>query len=79
MNIQHGNARYWTTLVKDNYDGFVGFRLHRECFGNAVEVGQTTFWDATGGIVFGTVDEEDVPVEIVEAAIAEARERIKTK
>lgn len=79
MNIQLGHSRYWTTFVADNKDGFAGFRLHRESFGRIVEVGQTTYWDAPGTFVFGTFDGEDVPVEIVEAAIAEAREKIKTK
>ena len=79
MNIQHGHARYWTTFVADNKDGFAGFRLHRESFGRVADVGQTTYWDATGGFAFATYAGEDVPVETVEAAIAEAREKIKTK
>ena len=34
---------------------------------------------ASGGYAFGTFDGEDVPVEVVDAAVAEARERLKTK
>lgn len=79
MNIHHGHDHYWTTFVEDCKDGCAGFHLHRECFGQRALVGRTIYWDATGGFVFGTFDGEDVPVEIVEAAIAEARERIKTK
>jgi hypothetical protein len=78
MDIQHGD-HYWTTFVEDLKEGFAGFRLHRERFGRSAVVGQTIFWDAAGGFVFGTFDGEDVPVEVVEAAIAEAREKIKTK
>ena len=78
MDIQHGHARYWTSFVEDCKEGYAGFRLHRESFGKRAVVGQTIYWDATGGFVFGTFNGDDVPVEIVEAAIAEARERIKT-
>lgn len=79
MDIQHGHEHYWTTFVEDRKEGYAGFHLHRERFGHTAVVGQTIYWDATGGFVFGTFDGEDVPVEIVEAAVAEARERIKTK
>lgn len=79
MDTHRGDARYWTTFVEDCKAGCAGFHLHRERFGQSALVGQTIYWDATGGFVFGTFDGEDVPVEIVEAAIAEARERIKTK
>ena len=78
MNIQHGHQRFWTTFVEDCKDGYAGFRLHRESFGKTSEAGQVTFWDASGGFVFETFN-GDVPVEIVEAAIKEARERIKIK
>jgi hypothetical protein len=37
MNIQHGDARYWTTFVEDTNDGFAGFRLHRESFSGVTE------------------------------------------
>jgi len=78
MDIQHGHEHFWTTFVEDCKDGYGGFHLHRERFGQTVLVAQTIYWDAAG-FVFGTFNGEDVPVQIVEAAIAEARERIKTK
>ena len=78
MNIQHGDTRYWTTFVADNKAGYSGFRLHRECRGQTTDAGQVLFWDATGGFVFETMN-GDVPVEIVQAAIAEAKEKIETK
>jgi len=79
MNIHHGSDRFWTTFVEDHAQGFAGFDLHREAFGREAVVGRTTFWDATGGFVFGTFDGADVPIEVVEAAIAEARAEIKVK
>jgi hypothetical protein len=79
MDIQHGHEHFWTTFVEDSEDGYAGFHLYRERLGQRSLVGQTIYWDATGGFVFRTFDGEDVPVEIVQAAIAEAREMIKTK
>ncbi len=79
MNIQHGHMRYSTTFVEDLKKGCSGFHLHCESFDGSSVVGQTIFWDATGGFVFGTFDGKDVPVEIVAAAIAEAKEKIKIK
>ncbi len=76
MDINHGHEHYWTTFVEDAKEGYVGFKLHRERFGRAAVVGQTLYWDGSG-FAFGTCDGEDVPFEIVEAAIAEAKERIK--
>ena len=79
MNLHHGSDRFWTTFVEDRAEGFAGFDLHREAFGHAAVVGRTTYWDATGGFVFGTFNGADVPIEVVEAAIAEARAEIKVK
>ena len=78
MDIQHGCEHYWTTFVEDINNGHSGFNLHRERFGQYALVGQTIYWDATGGFTFGTFNGEIVPVEVVEEAIAEAREKIKT-
>ena len=79
MDIQHGHERFWTTFVEDCDNGNSGFHLHRERFGQRALVAQTIFWDATGGFTFGTFNDEIVPVEVVEEAIAEAREKIKIR
>lgn len=79
MDIRYGADRYWTTFVEDHVQGFAGFDLHRVTFGSKALVARTTFWDATGGFVFGTFDGAEVPVEVVAAAIAEARAEIKVK
>jgi hypothetical protein len=78
VNIKIGHERFWTTFVEDHKKGYSGFRLHRERSDKTTEVGQVIFWDTTGGFVFETFG-SDIPVEIVEAAIAEARDKIKTK
>lgn len=79
MEIQHGHERYWTTFVEDCEAGYAGFHLHRERSGKSAIIGQTIYWDATGRFFFGTFGDEEIPVEIIEAAIAEAREGIKTQ
>ena len=79
MDIRHVYGHFWTTFIEDTVQGCAGFQLHRESSGKRVVVGQTTYWDATGGFVFNTFDGADVPVEVVEAAIAEARREIKTR
>jgi hypothetical protein len=78
MTIQVGADKFWTTFVEDGSAGFAGFRLHRERSGKSAEVGQVTFWDANGQFVFETCGTE-VPVEVVEAAIAEARDKLLVK
>jgi hypothetical protein len=78
VEIQLGNQRFWTAFVEDRTEGYAGFRLHRESSGRASVAGQLTYWDATGGFVFETFN-GDVPVEIVQAVIAEAKEKIKLK
>ena len=79
LNIQIGESRFWTKFVRDPKDGYSGFQIHRESFGRTVHVGNVLYWDACGRFVFGTRDGEDIPVEIVQAAIAEAREKIKLR
>jgi hypothetical protein len=79
MDIHHGHMHFWTTYIESREEGYGAFQLHRESFGQATLVGQTTYWDATGGFVFATFDGQDVPVEIVEAAVAEARREIKVR
>lgn len=76
METQFGHERFWTTLVEDRKDGFAGLRLHRERFGKTVVAAEVLFWDASGGFTAQTFD-GDVPVEIVEALIAEAKQQIR--
>jgi hypothetical protein len=79
MDIYHGHMHFWTTHFEDKAQGCEGFKLHREMFDKREVVAQTTFWDAAGSFVFGTFNGDDVPFEIVEAAMAEARLKIKVR
>ena len=78
MERQFGHERYWTTYIEDRTDGFAGSRLHRERFGKAVVAAQVVFWDAAGHFAVQTFD-GDVPVEIIEAVIAEATEQVRVR
>ena len=78
MERQVGHERYWTTYVEDRADGFAGMLLHRERFGNTCIAAQVVFWDAAGHFAVQTFD-GDVPVEIIEVVIAEAKARIKVR
>ena len=78
MDIQFGRERYRSEFFEDCRDGFAGLRLHRECFGKTSIAAEVTYWDATGGFTIKTIDGV-VQVEIIEALIAEAKQRIPVK
>jgi hypothetical protein len=77
MNRKHAGAQYTTRLVANKNAGSAGVELYCEIDGVTTRVAQILFWDASGQFfleVFGG----ELPVEIVEGLIAEARESIKT-
>jgi hypothetical protein len=78
MEMPFGDGRYWTVRFEDRKAGCVGYRLHCERFGKLAVAAEVVFWDAAGGFTIRTVD-GDVPVEVIEAAIAEAKREIKTR
>jgi hypothetical protein len=76
MNRVYGDQHFTSSSVRDNIQGFAGLELHRICQGKRDRVAQILFWDACGQFsieTFGT----DVPLEIVEELIAEAKQSIK--
>jgi hypothetical protein len=76
MDKQHGNTRYWTTLVEDRKEGFAGLRLHQERSGNVSDAAEVIFWDAAGQFSVQTFG-GDVPLTILEALIEETKGAIK--
>ena len=78
MNTQFGRDRFWTSFVEDHKDGFAGVRLHREVDGQPSLAAEVLFWDAMGQFFVQTFD-RDVPVSILESAIAEAKTRVLLK
>jgi hypothetical protein len=82
LDRPHGIDRFWTTPpVDDVKAGCTTLRLHRESRespGNTVVAAEIVFWDAAGQYFLQTFN-GDVPLTIIEALIAEAKEKIKYK
>ena len=78
MKMQFGHERYWTTYVENHDDGFAGCRLHRDVFGKTTVAAEVLFWDASGGFTVQTI-EGVVPVEVIEATIAESKKTVRTR
>ena len=79
LNRQYGQHRFTTIPpVIDRTEGFTALRLYREQDGRSSVCAEVVYWDACGQYVMETFD-GDVPVDIIEELIAEAKESIKYK
>jgi len=72
MNREHGDARFTSRKVEDRAEGFVGFDLLRSHRGHDTCVARVLFWGACGQFSVETLG-TDVPLEVLEEVIAEAR------
>ena len=77
MNRDYGDANYSTLRVEENLQGYAGLELYRIRQGKKDRIARVLFWDAAGQFFVETF-EADVPLDILEAVIAEAKEKIKT-
>ena len=77
MNRKHGTAVYTTRPVVDREAGSAGLELCRESNGIKRCAARLLFWDATGQFGFQTFDE--IPLDVVEELISEAKQTVKTK
>lgn len=77
MNRKHGAAAYTTRAVADREAGSAGLELYREANGKKECVARLIFWDASGQFGFQTFNE--IPLDVVEELITEAKQTIKTK
>jgi hypothetical protein len=77
MNRNHGAAKYTTSAVADREAGSAGVELYRETNGKKVCAARLLFWDASGQFALQTFNE--IPLDIVEELITEARQTITTK
>jgi len=77
MNRRHDGAVYTSTLVHDTSEGFAALELTRTTAGKEVLVARLVFWDAMGQFFLETVG-TDVPLNVVEELIAEAKATIVT-
>lgn len=79
MDRQHGRNRFSTVApVIDYTDGFTALRLYETLDGQTKECAEIVFWDACGQFVLRTID-TDIPIEIIEDFIAEARDVIRVR
>lgn len=77
MNRSHGADRFSTRLDVDNHEGYVALDLFRMSNGAEVRVARVVFWDASGQFFVETFG-SDVPLEVFEELIVEAKSTIKT-
>ena len=76
MDRQFGEARYFSSMIEDCAEGYVGYELLRTQYGKSQQVARIVFWDASGQFsveTFGT----DVPLAILEELIAEVKAQMK--
>ncbi len=81
MNRDYGEWHFTTSQVIDTTDGYSGIELHRKSRitqTDTLRVARILFWDACGQFFFETFN-ADIPVEIVEDLIAEAKATIKVR
>jgi hypothetical protein len=78
MDHQFADCRFTTIFVFDDADGYSGFDLHQTRGGATQRVARILYWDACGQFCFETFG-TDVPVQIVEELIAEARASIRLR
>lgn len=77
MDVRHATGRFWTTpVVTDRRAGSTALRLHHERAGAQVVAAEVVFWDADGQFSLETFN-GDVPLAVIEALIAEAKDRIR--
>jgi len=78
MNRDYSNAHYVTLSVNGGKEGYAALELHQTIKGEMKRVARVIFWDASGQFFFETFN-IDIPLEIAESLIAEAKEKIKTQ
>lgn len=76
MDRDYSNAHYATVLVNDRKEGFAALELHRRIKGESKRVARVVFWDASGQFFIETFN-FDIPLEIAEDLITEAKRMIK--
>lgn len=76
MNHDDRRAHYVTESTSNKHEGYAGLELYQTINGNKKRVARVLFWDASGQFFLETFNVE-LPVDIVEELIAEARAAVK--
>ena len=77
MQINHSNVLYSTEAFDDPNAGSVGLNLLATAKDATILAAKITFWDATGQFYLET-NRGEVPLEVIEKFIAEAKREIPT-
>ncbi len=77
MDRVWGDARFISNPVHNNGDGWSGVELHCIRRGERKTVARVLFWDAMGSFFIETLG-TDIPVDIAEALVAEAKATVRT-
>jgi hypothetical protein len=78
MNLRWGDSLFTTSFVYDNQQGFERLELHCVRRGVSKRVATALFLDASGQFFVETFD-TDVPADVVERCIAEAKASVKVR
>jgi hypothetical protein len=77
MESQFGRDRFSTALIEDHKHGFSGVRLYRQQETETRMAAEILFWDAMGSFTVQTFGE--VPLEIIESLITEAKKNVRIR
>jgi hypothetical protein len=78
MNRLWGEFQYSSVYVDEKKDGFCGLELYCASKGENQRVASVIYWDACGQFFVETFGTE-VPLDILEALIAETREQVRAE
>ncbi len=78
MKKTWAGIEYTTEVESDNAGGSIALRLHRSARGSVVTAARVVYWDAAGQF-FLEMSVDELPVDIVEELIAEAKRTIQVK
>jgi hypothetical protein len=77
MDRKFGDYHFTSSAIADNNQGFAGLELNRISGGTSDRIATVLYWDACGQFFVETFG-ADVPLQILEELIAEAKSSIRT-
>jgi len=78
MDRDYGDTHYSSAFVEDAKQGIAGMELHETRHGEQARVARVIFWDVCGRFYVETFN-RDVPLDILEELVREAKERLNMK
>jgi hypothetical protein len=78
MNRTWANVHYVTNLARDDQEGWIAVELTRREGATSERIARVVFWDAEGQLSF-EMSAKEIPLNIVEELIAEAKQTINVR